>query len=312
MSVAPLTLFSVVIPARDEEESLPGTVTAIFETFTREGIPHEIVVVDDGSKDGTYAVVKEFAAKDGHIKGIRLRRNSGKAFALAAGFAEAKGEYVITMDADLQDDPMEVIEMVRLLTEDGWDLVSGWKQVRNDPLEKRLPSKLYNAVVSKVSGIRLHDFNCGLKAYRRDVLPHLKLYGQMHRFFPVMAHWEGFRVTEKVVHHRARSFGVSKYGFRRYFHGFFDLLSLTFLNRYLRQPLHLFGLWGLLCMAVGVLPILWFLFQWAISGSLHIRPLLLFAMGAEIVGMQFISMGLIAELIQSRDRQLEVPVAEKV
>lgn len=303
---------SIVIPAYNESESLPQLFSELHAALDERHPDWEAIVVDDGSTDATFATVRQTATQDEHIKGVRLRRNSGKAFALAAGFAEVTGEIVVTMDADLQDDPMEVIEMTRMIVEDGWDLVSGWKQVRNDPLEKRLPSKLYNAVVSKVSGIRLHDFNCGLKAYRRDVLPHLKLYGQMHRFFPVMAHWEGFRVTEKVVHHRARSFGVSKYGFRRYFHGFFDLLSLTFLNRYLRQPLHLFGLWGLLCMAVGVLPILWFLFQWAISGSLHIRPLLLFAMGAEIVGMQFISMGLIAELIQSRDRQLEVPVAEKV
>lgn len=303
---------SIVIPAYNESESLPQLFSELHAAMDERHPDWEAIVVDDGSTDATFATVRQAAAQDEHIKGVRLRRNSGKAFALAAGFAEVTGEIVVTMDADLQDDPMEVIEMTRMIVEDGWDLVSGWKQVRNDPLEKRLPSKLYNAVVSKVSGIRLHDFNCGLKAYRREVLPHLKLYGQMHRFFPVMAHWEGFRVTEKVVHHRARSFGVSKYGFRRYFHGFFDLLSLTFLNRYLRQPLHLFGLWGLLCMAVGVLPILWFLFQWAASGSLHIRPLLLFAMGAEIVGMQFISMGLIAELIQSRDRQLEVPVAEKV
>lgn len=302
---------SLVIPAYNESESLPQLFAEIHAALDVPFPEWEAIVIDDGSKDGTYAVVKEFAAKDSHVKGIRLRRNSGKAFALAAGFAEAQGEFVITMDADLQDDPLEVIEFVRLLSEDGWDLVSGWKQVRNDPLEKRLPSKLYNAVVSKVSGIRLHDFNCGLKGYRREVLPHLKMYGQMHRFLPVMAHWAGFKVTEKVVNHRARSFGVSKYGFSRYFHGFFDLLSLTFLNRYLRQPLHLFGLFGLGCMAIGALPILWFSVDWLMTGALHIRPLLLFAMGAEIMGVQFISMGLIAELIQSRDRQIEVPVAEK-
>ncbi|MEN9354090.1 MAG: hypothetical protein RL318_1415 [Fibrobacterota bacterium] len=303
---------SLVIPAYNESESLPQLFAEIHAALDVPFPEWEAIVIDDGSKDSTFAVVKEHAARDGHIKGIRLRRNSGKAFALAAGFAEAKGEFVITMDADLQDDPLEVIEFVRLLSEDGWDLVSGWKQVRNDPLEKRLPSKLYNAVVSKVSGIRLHDFNCGLKAYRREVLPHLKMYGQMHRFLPVMAHWAGFKVTEKIVNHRARSFGVSKYGFSRYFHGFFDLLSLTFLNRYLRQPLHLFGLVGIACMAVGMLPILWFFVDWILTGALHIRPLLLFAMGAEIMGVQFISMGLIAELIQSRDRQLEVPIAEKV
>jgi dolichol-phosphate mannosyltransferase len=303
---------SIVIPAYNESESLPQLFAELHAALDDRHPDWEAIVVDDGSTDSTFATVREAAGKDAHLRGVRLRRNSGKAFALAAGFAEVTGEIVVTMDADLQDDPMEVVEMTRMIVEDGWDLVSGWKQKRNDPLEKRLPSKVYNAVVSKVSGIRLHDFNCGLKAYRREVLPHLKLYGQMHRFFPVMAHWEGFRVTEKVVHHRARSFGVSKYGFRRYFHGFFDLLSLTFLNRYLRQPLHLFGLWGLLCMAIGALPILWFLGQWVVTGNLRIRPLLLFATGAEIMGLQFISMGLVAELIQSRDRQLEVPVAEKV
>ncbi len=303
---------SIVIPAYQESESLPQLFQELHAAMDGTFPDWEAIVVDDGSTDDTFETVRRTAVQDARIHGVRLRRNSGKAFALAAGFAEVAGDIVATMDADLQDDPQEVPLMAHMILDDGWDLVSGWKQKRNDPLEKRLPSKLYNAVVSYVSGIRLHDFNCGLKAYRREVLPHLRLYGQMHRFFPVMAHWEGFKVTEKVVHHRARVHGHSKYGFRRYFHGFFDLLSLTFLNRYLRQPLHLFGVWGLICMALGAVPILWCLAQWCLTGHMHVRPILFFAGIAEVMGLQFISMGLIAELIQSRDRHMDIPVAEKV
>lgn len=302
---------SLVVPAWNEAESLPALFGEIRETLREFDGDWEVIVVDDGSGDDTFAKVREENGRDGRFKGIRFRRNAGKAAALSAGFARAQGRYVITMDADLQDDPAEIHPLLAML-ESGWDLVSGWKQIRNDPVDKTLPSRFYNALVQSVSGLELHDFNCGLKAYRREVLPSLRLYGQMHRLLPVMAHWDGFRVTEKVVNHRARQFGVSKYGWMRGFHGLFDLLTLWFLNRYMRRPLHLFGGIGFAALLAGALPIPYFGLQWLLTGALRIRPLLLFSVGGIILGVQFLSLGLLAELMQSRDRSSDHPVAESV
>lgn len=302
---------SIVVPAWNEAESLPELFNQIRTALSGWNGTWEVLVIDDGSRDGTFEVVRKAAASDSRIHGVRFRRNAGKAAALATGFAAAQGDYVITMDADLQDDPEEIRPLMTLLDE-GWDMVSGWKQVRNDPVDKTLPSRFYNALVQRVSGLKLHDFNCGLKAYRREVLPGLRLYGQMHRLLPVMAHWDGFRVTEKVVNHRARQFGTSKYGWMRGFHGLFDLLTLWFLNKYLRRPLHLFGGIGLAAIVAGVAPIPWFALQWILTGALRVRPLLLFSVAGIILGVQFLSLGLIAELIQSRERTTEGPVAERV
>ncbi|MCB9496869.1 MAG: glycosyltransferase family 2 protein [Fibrobacteria bacterium] len=302
---------SLVIPAWNEAESLPHLFAEIRTCLEGFEGAWEVVVVDDGSGDDTFAKVREEHARDPRIRGVRFRRNAGKAAALAAGFAAVQGDFVITMDADLQDDPAEIRPLVGML-ESGWDLVSGWKQVRNDPVDKTLPSRVYNALVQRVSGLKLHDFNCGLKAYRREVLPNLRLYGQMHRLLPVMAHWDGFRVTEKVVNHRARQFGSSKYGWSRGFHGLFDLLTLWFLHRYLRRPLHLFGGIGLIALVLGSLPIPWFAVQWILTRELHIRPLLLFSVGGIILGVQFLSLGLIAELVQSRERSGDLPIAESL
>jgi len=303
---------SLVVPAWNEAESLPLLFEEIRAKLADFDGDWEVIVVDDGSRDETFAKVREEAARDGRFKGVRFRRNAGKAAGLAAGFARAQGRFVITMDADLQDDPAEIQPLVAML-ESGWDLVSGWKQIRNDPVDKTLPSRFYNALVQRVSGLKLHDFNCGLKAYRREVLPSLRLYGQMHRLLPVMAHWDGFRVTEKVVNHRSRQFGVSKYGWVRGFHGLFDLLTLWFLHRYMRRPLHLFGAIGFAALFLGALPIPYFAVQWILSGALHIRPLLLFSVGGMILGVQFLSLGLLAELMQSRDRTSgELPIAESI
>jgi glycosyltransferase involved in cell wall biosynthesis len=302
---------SIVVPAWNEAESLPELFSQIRASLASWDGTWEVVVVDDGSVDASFEVVRKAHADDPRIHGIRFRHNAGKAAALASGFAVAQGDYVITMDADLQDDPEEILPLVALL-DSGWDMVSGWKQIRNDPVDKTLPSRFYNALVRSVSGLKLHDFNCGLKAYRREVLPGLRLYGQMHRLLPVMAHWDGFKVTEKVVNHRARQFGTSKYGWIRGFHGLFDLLTLWFLHRYLRRPLHLFGGIGLLAIVVGAAPIPWFAAQWLWTGALHVRPILLFSVVGIILGVQFLSLGLIAELIQSRERRSEGPVAERV
>lgn len=302
---------SVVVPAWNEADSLSDLFAEIRQALDSWHGSWEVIVVDDGSKDGSFEVVKAEHAKDSRIRGIRFRRNAGKAAALAAGFQAAQGDYVVTMDADLQDDPQELRPLMALLDE-GWDMVSGWKQIRNDPVDKTLPSRIFNHLVRKVSGLHLHDFNCGLKAYKREVIPSLRLYGQMHRLLPVMAHWDGFKVTEKVVNHRARRFGTSKYGWMRGFHGLFDLITLWFLNQYLRRPLHLFGGIGFAAILLGALPIPYFAVQWALTGALRVRPLLLFSVGGIILGVQFLSLGLIAELVQSRERAPEAPVAERV
>lgn len=302
---------SIVVPAWNEAQSLPELFSQIRTALAAWTGTWEVIVVDDGSRDDTFAVVREAHAQDERIRGVRFRHNAGKAAALATGFAAARGDYVITMDGDLQDDPAEIRPLMEML-DSGWDMVSGWKQVRNDPVDKTLPSRFFNGLVRGVSGLKLHDFNCGLKAYRCEVLPSLRLYGQMHRLLPVMAHWDGFRVTEKVVNHRARQYGTSKYGWSRGFHGLFDLLTLWFLHRYLRRPLHLFGSIGLVAFVVGALPIPWFALQWMITGALRVRPLLLLSVGGIILGVQFLSLGLLAELIQSRERTGEGPVAERV
>jgi glycosyltransferase involved in cell wall biosynthesis len=289
---------SVVIPMLNEEESLPELIArleGVLEKQTRGR--YEVIFIDDGSTDSSYEIIRRHNRKNNRIQGIRFRRNYGKSAALAVAFAQARNEVVITMDADLQDDPSEIPNLVNKLAE-GYDLVSGWKKKRNDPLEKRIPSKFFNAVTSFVSGIKLHDFNCGLKAYRRDVVKTVNVYGEMHRYIPALAFWEGFRIAEIPVQHHARKFGVSKFGFSRYFKGFLDLLTVVFTTRYVKRPLHLFGTLGALFALTGividtVLSIEWFMNQTSLSN----RPLLFMGIALIIVGVQLISIGLIGELI---------------
>ena len=291
---------SIIIPAFNEEESISPLMEEIRTVCDRERIDFEVLIIDDGSNDRTFEKASEAHAMDARIHALRFRRNSGKAAALAEGFRRAQGRYVITMDADLQDNPAEIPALIKML-EDGADLVSGWKKVRHDPWHKTLPSRLFNAVTGSVAGIRLHDFNCGLKAYRSEVVKSIELYGELHRYIPVLAHWNGFRhITEKPVEHRARKFGQSKYGWARLTNGLFDLITLVFLHRYTRRPLHLFGFVGLIFFVLGFLVLLGFAASWALSGQLHLRPLMVAAASSMLLGVQFISIGLLGEMINAR------------
>jgi glycosyltransferase involved in cell wall biosynthesis len=289
---------SVVIPLFNEEESLrelTQQLLAVLEPYTQGKF--EVLFIDDGSTDASLYMLRSIHADDPRFKVISFRRNQGKSAGLAVGFARATGDYVITMDADLQDDPAEIPALIALL-EQGHDLVSGWKKVRHDPLEKTLPSRLFNAVTSSVSGITLHDFNCGLKAYRKEVVKSVRVYGEMHRYIPALAHWEGFRVTEMPVQHRARKYGASKFGASRYVKGLLDLMTILFTTRYVKRPLHVFGAIGMLLAILGFGIDGWLTIEWFLGlTSLSNRPLALLGVLLIIVGVQFVSMGLLAELI---------------
>jgi glycosyltransferase involved in cell wall biosynthesis len=289
---------SVVIPLLNEEESL-AELAAQLEATLSACAPesYEVLFIDDGSTDNSYAVLQDLHRQNPRFCAVRFRRNYGKSAALAVGFARAKGEVVITMDADLQDDPREIPALLARLDE-GYDLVSGWKKKRYDPWHKTLPSKLFNAVTSQMSGVKLHDFNCGLKAYRREVVKSLAIYGDMHRYIPALAHWEGFRVTEIPVQHRARQFGVSKFGAKRFVTGFLDLLTVLFTTKYIKRPLHLFGTIGALMLLVGLGVEITLTAQWFLGTTyLSNRPLSLFGILLIIVGVQLISMGLLGEML---------------
>jgi glycosyltransferase involved in cell wall biosynthesis len=278
-------------------------ITTVVEGLTDH---YEILFINDGSTDGSASVLERLWRSDKHVKVLQLRRNFGKAAALAVGFEEAKGDIVITMDADLQDDPEEIPRLVACLR-DGYDVVSGWKQDRQDPPSKTLPSRLFNWVVSRTTGLKLHDFNCGFKAYRREVVKNVRLYGELHRFIPALAHGQGFRVTELPVKHHPRRFGKSKYGIERLLRGFFDLMTVLFLTRYLKKPLHLFGSIGLLVFVVGMI-INFYLVWLKIQGqSIGTRPLLSLGVLMVLVGIQLFCTGLIAELLiylHQRDEKL--------
>lgn len=244
---------SIVIPSFDEQESLPELHDWIVKVMTENNFSYEIIFIDDGSKDNSWNVIESLAAKNSNVKGIKFRRNYGKSPALHVGFEAAQGDVVITMDADLQDSPDEIPELYKMITKDGFDLVSGWKQKRYDnAFTKNLPSKLYNWTNRKISGIKLHDMNCGLKAYRKNVVKSIEVYGEMHRFIPVMARAAGFnKIGEKVVQHRARKYGVSKFGWNRFINGFLDLLTITFLSKFGKKPMHIFGLIGTFLFLLG-------------------------------------------------------------
>jgi glycosyltransferase involved in cell wall biosynthesis len=293
---------SVVIPAFNEAESLRELIPAIVRVLDRAGRSFEIVVVDDGSGDDTMDSVADLARGDRRIRALALRRNFGKSAALATGFADCRGRLVVTMDADLQDDPEEIPAFLADL-EGGLDLVSGWKRKRHDPLSKTLPSRFFNRVTARASGIPLHDFNCGFKAYRREVCAEITLYGEMHRFIPVLANREGFRIGEREVRHHARRFGRSKFGPSRFLNGFLDLLEVMFLAGGRRTPLHVFGRWGSWLLGTGVLVNLYMVAIWIIERRLRVRPLLLFGVILIILGVQFISIGLLAALIHAPGRR---------
>src|SRR5258706_1302834 len=244
---------SIIIPFIDEQESLPELVQWIEKVARENNLSYEIIMVDDGSTDSSWNVVQELRKINGHIKGIKFQRNYGKSAALNEGFRAAEGDVVITMDADLQDSPDEIPELRKMVIENGYDLVSGWKKRRYDnTFTKNIPSKFFNAVTRKVTGIKLHDFNCGLKAYKKKVVKSVEVYGEMHRYIPVLAKWSGFKkIGEKVVEHRKRKYGTTKFGWERFVNGFLDLASITFVGKYGKRPMHFFGLWGSAVLIIG-------------------------------------------------------------
>jgi glycosyltransferase involved in cell wall biosynthesis len=290
---------SVVLPVLDEVESLGVLHRELTEALERLGRPYEILFIDDGSRDGSFQLIEKLTIEDPRVRGFQFRRNFGKAAALAVGFREAQGDIIVTLDADLQDDPAEIPKLLARL-EDGFDLVSGWKQDRQDPRSKTWPSRLFNWVTGWLTGVRLHDFNSGFKIYRREVVQEIRLYGELHRFIPVLAAWRGFEVTEVPVHHRARRYGRSKFGSARLWRGFLDLLTVLFLTRYTRRPLHLFGGLGLIAWTVGFVVNAYLTGIW-LSGSQPIghRPLLAFGVLSMLVGVQFFAVGLLSELVLS-------------
>jgi len=292
---------SIIIPAFEEEESLPELAAWITRVATANSLSFEVIIIDDGSKDDTWAVVQSIAAQDDRFKGIRFQRNYGKSAALNEGFKAAKGEVIITMDADMQDSPDEVPELRNMIINDGFDLVSGWKKKRFDnKLTKNLPSKLFNAAARRSSGIKLHDFNCGLKAYRKKVVKSIEVYGEMHRYIPVLAKWAGFRkIGEKVVEHRARKYGVTKFGWERFINGFLDLATITFISKFGKRPMHFFGLYGSLCFFIGFVISIYLFFAKTFGTyfSLTTTPVFYFALTIMIIGMQLFLTGFVAELI---------------
>jgi glycosyltransferase involved in cell wall biosynthesis len=261
--------------------------------------------MDDGSDDGSFEVLEELHQNNKHIKAFRFRRNYGKSAALSVGFSEAKGQFVVTMDADLQDDPAEIPGMLKMLKKD-YDLVSGWKKKRYDPITKTIPSKFFNLVVSRTSGIPIHDFNCGLKAYRREVVKEIAVYGELHRFIPVLAHWAGFKIGEKEVVHHPRKYGHTKFGLSRFLKGFLDLLTVIYTTRFIKRPLHLFGLWGIFCFIIGLLIDGYLSIEWLFGRtSLSNRPLFMVGFLFIIIGIQFISIGLLGEMITKQEKDEE-------
>jgi glycosyltransferase involved in cell wall biosynthesis len=288
---------SVVIPVLNEGGSIAELSRRLIGVLDETGRPFEIVYVDDGSSDETVDEVRQAHERDGRVKLVRLRRNFGKAAALCAGFDHSSGAILITMDGDLQDDPDEIPRFLAMLEDDGLDLVSGWKKERKDPASKRYPSLLFNWVTRKLAQIDLHDFNCGFKAYRREVLSEIALYGELHRYIPVLASRRGFAVGELAVRHHPREHGVSKYGWDRYFKGPLDLLTVLFITKYTRRPLHLFGMIGLISMTAGFGINVYLAIRWLMGESLSNRPLLLLGVLLMLLGIQVLTTGLIGEMI---------------
>src|SRR5688572_4452458 len=293
---------SIVVPLLKEEEYLPELCAWMDRVVTENNFSYEIILIDDGSEDNSWHTIETLRAGNPHIKGIRFQRNYGKSAALNEGFRAAQGEVVITMDADLQDSPDEIPGLRKMIVEEGYDLISGWKKVRYDnTLTKNIPSKFFNWVTSRVSKIKLHDFNCGLKAYRKKVVKSIEVYGEMHRYIPVLAKWAGFKkIGEKVVEHRKRKYGITKFGWERFVNGFLDLLSITFVGKFAKRPMHFFGLWGTLFFFIGLAITLYLVIAKLVNPSdfaLTNRPGFFLALTAIIIGMQLFLAGFVSELI---------------
>jgi glycosyltransferase involved in cell wall biosynthesis len=292
---------SIVIPLFNEEESLPELCAWIERVMKANNYSYEVIMIDDGSTDDSWNIIEQLRNGNSNLKAIKFQRNYGKSAALNEGFKAATGDVIVTMDADMQDSPDEIPELRRLIVEDGFDMVSGWKKKRYDnTLTKNIPSKLFNAAARRSSGIKLHDFNCGLKSYKRKVIKSIEVYGEMHRYIPILAKWAGFRkIGEKVVEHRARKYGVTKFGWERFINGFLDLFSIVFVGKFGKRPMHFFGLWGTLAFLFGstvfsYLTISKFFFD---KTGMTQRPLFFFAILAMIIGVQLFLAGFIGELI---------------
>jgi glycosyltransferase involved in cell wall biosynthesis len=297
---------SIIVPLFNENESLPELASWIERVMDKNGCSYEVIMVDDGSTDGSWNTVRALAARNQRFRGISFRRNYGKSAALYCGFKEARGRVVVTMDADLQDSPEEIPQMYRMVTEEGWDIVSGWKQHRVDnKFTKNLPSKLYNATARAITGVKLHDMNCGLKAYKNEVVKSIEVYGEMHRYIPYLAKNEGFtKITEKPVHHQKRKYGKSKFGMERFVNGFLDLLSLWFLSTFGKKPMHFFGFTGILMFFVGFVMSVWMIAAKLIrqARDLHFRPvtdqpLFYLALTAVLAGIMLFLAGFICEMV---------------
>jgi glycosyltransferase involved in cell wall biosynthesis len=311
---------SIVVPVFNEDESIPELVEWILRVVGENKLSSEIILVDDGSTDNSWQVMQNLAAKHREVIGLKFNRNYGKSAALQTGFDQAQGEVVITMDADLQDSPDEIPELVRMIREGNLHLVSGWKKKRRDPISKRWPSKFFNYITRIVSGIKLHDFNCGLKAYKNEVVKTVKVYGEMHRYIPLLAKWNGFtRIGEKVVEHRARKYGYTKFGLERFVNGFLDLISVSFVMRFRRRPMHFFGTLGTLSFLAGAVITVWVIGEKLYRQYYHLprravvdQPLFFLALVALIVGVQLFLAGFLAEMmIQLKSRKGEYIVSER-
>jgi glycosyltransferase involved in cell wall biosynthesis len=319
--IDPAIQISVVVPLFNEEESLPELSEWIARVMDENGFTYEVLFIDDGSKDRSWEVITELSLINPNIRGLRFVRNYGKTAALQTGFLAVKGDVVITMDADLQDSPDEIPELYKMIVEDRYDLVSGWKKKRYDPVTKTVPTKIFNAATRSISGVALHDFNCGLKAYRKDVVKNITIYGEMHRYIPVIAKWNGFgKIGEKVVQHRARKYGYTKFGLERFIFGFLDLLSIAFVNKFGRRPMHLFGSLGTLMFFLGSIIAFWLLSK-KIYNIYHLlpyrnvtdNPLFFLALVAIMVGSQLFLAGFLGELFvkQSISKTGDYNVSEK-
>lgn len=301
---------SVVIPLLNEDESLNELVSSIKKAI--KDFRYEILLIDDGSKDSSWKVIENLSDTNADVKGIKLRRNYGKSSALQAGFDVASGTYVVTLDADLQDDPFEIPAMVEKLKE-GADLVSGWKKKRHDPITKTVPSRFFNAVTRWTTGIKLHDFNCGLKAYRQEVIKHIHLYGELHRYVPLLAQWQGYdNIMEQEVKHHSRKYGKTKFGLSRFMNGFLDLITLLFVNRYMQRPMHFFGTIGVLLTVVGMIintyiAVLKIFYDQPIGD----RPLLFLGILLVVIGVQFFSIGFLGEMVNKNRVHKYMPGIEK-
>ncbi len=292
---------SIVIPLLNEEESLNPLANEIRKVLKLTDVSYEVIFVDDGSTDNSLKVIKEICRTDKRFKFLSLRKNYGKSAALQVGFLQTTGDAVVTMDADLQDDPSEIPNLLKKLAED-FDLVSGWKKVRHDPFVKKFSSKFFNFVTRIISQVKIHDFNCGLKAYTKDVILNIQVYGELHRYIPLLAHWKGYKVTEIVVKHHPRRYGKTKFGISRFFKGFIDLITVVFTTRYIRRPLHLFGFLGAIAFVAGIIVNGYLSYLWITGGYLSNRPMLFLGILLIIVGVQFFSVGLLGEMFVHNTR----------